>query len=492
MEAILSLDIGTTSMRGVLFSPSGEMITISQRHTCPSFLEQGRVEQDPLIWKEALTEILTEIAGRPEIHILGIGVTAFRSPVFPVSEDGIPLASAIMWQDKRTDALCEELLHHDDTVFRKSGLKITSVFSGVKMLWFRRNRPELHAQAHKYIGVQDYIIYLLTGRYVTDHSLASRTNLFNLETLDWDEELLSVFEVDREHLCDLVAPGSICGTLGEPYLGILNSSVSIPVISAGGDQQCAALGLGLIAPGNIVVNTGTGSYVIACSDHPVIDEDKRLFCNVGAIPGRYIIEAGTLASGTIYRWLSEELYEALPEGEPVFRRIDREIMDSVPGSHGVVCLPHPTGRGAPYWDPGAKGVFFGLSLATKRGDIARSILEGIVVETAENIDLIDELGIPAETVSVAGGMTRFDLYNQMQADGFSMPVTRYDNLEATAVGAWMSTAVTIGLYGSYEAAFSRYAGHTKSRTYQPGPEGVKVFRELKEKKKRLYDAIKGL
>ncbi len=489
MEAILSLDIGTTSMRGVLFSLTGEVISLSQKHTSPVFLPDGRVEQEPECWKQALYDIFEEIASGNTARIIGVSVTAFRSPVFPITVEGVPLAPAIMWQDRRTDTLCESLKEHEDRVFRKSGLKITSVFSGVKMMWYKQNRPDLRDRTEKLIGVQEYIIYLLTGEFVTDHSLASRTNLFNLETLSWDDELLEIFGIEREELCRLVPPGAVCGPLTSPMKELLGSEESIPVISAGGDQQCASLGLGLIHEGDLVVNTGTGSYVLAYSDKPIIDSERRIFCNVGAIPGTYIIEASTLASGTIYRWLSEELYDEIPGGESLFKRIDREILESVIGSHGVIHLPHLTGRGAPYWNSDAKGVFYGISLATKRGDLARSVLEAIAIEISENIDLIEAMNDPVDRVSIAGGMTKFDLFNQIQADTYDKQVIHHENQEATAVGAWISAAVTLGIYDSYQKAFATYCGDSSTTVYTPEEASTWLYQELKKEKQRLYTAL---
>ncbi len=492
MAVTIALDIGTTSMRGVLFDRQGGILHTVSRQTSPRFIDQVRIEQDPRQWRSALSEILQECSTHVRSHALvpeALSVTSFRSPVFPIDREGRPLANAIMWQDRRTNAMCDELEDQQSLVFSKTGLRITSVFSGIKMRWFYRHRPELLPQVHKFIGVHEYILYLLTGSLVTDHSVASRSNLFDLHSLQYDDELLGIFGVDREHLCEVIPPGAVAGLC---TTDLIEQRVfdGLPVISAGGDQQCAALGLGVVKPGVMEANTGTGSYVIGFADRPMIDPEQRIFCNVGAIPGTYIMEAGILASGTIYRWFGEQFYDLLPGEQSVFARIDQEISASAPGANGVVMLPYLTGSGAPRWDPDATGMFYHLNLSTGRGDLARSILEGIAVEIAENITLMEQFIGRAHCISVAGGMTKFDLYNRIQAAVYELPVIRYASNEATAIGAWLSAGVTLGHFSDHEQAFDAYLAGTSATRFTPDEQWSGIYRGLRRKKERLYRALK--
>lgn len=513
MEGILTLDVGTSSMRGIIFSTQGQIITASQIPTSPRFLNNGRVEQHPHVWRDALYAILKELSSvirDKHIEIQAVSLTSFRSPVFPVDEQGEPLADALMWQDRRTQYLCDRLntehgLHEQDWVFEKTGLIVSPVFSGIKMLWFQENYPELSSRTRKYLGVHEYILYLLTGSWSTDHSVASRSNLFNLHTLDWDDELLKLFSVDRSLLCDLFPPGTSCGGIRDAVSREYSLPQGTPVICAGGDQQSAALGLGIIRPGVIEANTGTGSYIIGSSDKPVIDPQKRIFCNVSAIPDTYILEAGILTSGTVYRWFSEQFYDPLYEGENVFPRVDREIQQSPPGSNGVIALPHFEGAGAPKWNTDAAGLFFNINLSTTRGDMARAVLEGIAMEISENADLIQAFTGEAEYISASGGMTKFPEYNHMQADICGKPVIRYKNSEATSIGAWMNAAVHLGVFSNYADAFAAAVGREAPggavseaaedsggdsyTLYSPNPERFSMYRELKRRKEALYHAL---
>ena len=481
---ILSLDAGTTSMRGILYNDKGYGRFTSQHSTSPRFPDTIRVEQDPLVWKEALLRILSETAAflnETGETLEGITLTAFRSPVFPADREGNALLPAIMWQDRRTDDLCREMAAESSRIYRSTGLPLTSVFSAVKMLWIRKNHPELRDKTWKMAGVYDYIIFLLTGKFVTDQSVASRFNLYNLKNRKWDPELLRLFGITENLLPDVVAPGSICGKLCSETAGQTGLASGTPVITGGGDQQCAALGLGIIESGKVAVNTGTGAYVIGLSDNPVPDPEQRIFNNLSAIPGKYILEANMLTAGTIYRWFSETFMDPTMDAKTRFSTIDREIAASPAGSNGVLLIPHFKGTGQ---DAGMKGAFLNLDLNTSRGDMARSVLEGIALELNAQLQRIEAMAGTLTGVSVSGGMTRFPLYNQIQADIYGKTVTAWGDGEATALGAWMNGMMGLEKASSYNEIWNSL-DHTGKKQFIPDPENREVYKDLEAQKLRF-------
>ena len=312
MKGIITIDVGTTSMRAILYDTAGQILHIHQQENAPEFFVDGRVEQAPQAWESILTASLkacADAAHEKNVEPLCISVTAQRSSVIPVDADGTPLHPAIMWQDRRTADMTAAMEVHNPLVYGKTGLKISPVFSAIKMAWFRENRPDIWQKAHKMIGIQDWVLYLLSGRFVTDHTFGSRTNLFDLKRRCWDDDLLALFGVEKRMLCDLVPPGAIVGGVTKALSAATGIVAGLPVVSAGGDQQCAALGLGLFSRQRAVSNTGTGSYLIGHADHPVFDEHMRLVCNVSAVPDAYIVEAAVLTSGAVYRWFHEAFYD---------------------------------------------------------------------------------------------------------------------------------------------------------------------------------------
>lgn len=481
-------------MKAVLFDDRGGILHAGSRGTRPDYLEDQRVELDARKLRVALHALLGEASGylrEAGLRLTAITLTAQRSSVVPVDANGDALSPIIMWHDKRTAPLCDRLREHEDRVFALSGMTISPVYSAVKMAWIRENWPEIYRKTHKMMGIQDVALHTLCGRFVTDHSLASSTNLLNLHTCQWDPELLAIFNVERKHLCDLIAPGEICGRTGETLFQETGIPCGVPVISAGGDQQCGALGQGVFSPGRINCTTGTGSYLLAFAESPVIDDEKRFVCKVGAIPGTYCLEAGIFTTGTVYRWFREEFYKEIDPAEG-FDTINREAAASPPGANGVLMLPHFEGSGAPHWNPSDRGCFYNMGLATTRGDLARAILEAIVMETRANIKLFRRFVGPLERISVAGGMTAFPFYNQLQADIFGAAVVRYPIVEATALGAWISAAVTCGLHTDYGAAFRSAQQRGREEAFTPDTAQGDRYDALCARREALYQALHAL
>lgn len=495
MDSIMTIDIGSTSMRAILHDAHGAVIHKCRRSTVPDYKSGGtRVELNAQTFVENLLSLVKESSDYCRDNSLSpvaISVTSQRSSVVPVDSHGDPLTPFIMWHDKRTVPLCKELAHYEDSVYGLTGLRISPVLSAVKMTWLRREEPEVYGKTAKLLGIHDLALYTLCGEFVTDHSLASNTNLLNLNTCQWDQELLRIFSVDRAHLCDLVPPGSVCGKTTVDVQHKTGIAQGTPVISAGGDQQCAALGLGVISEGKLKCTTGTGSYLVAHVDAPVIDEQKRFLCKIGSIPGSYNLEAGMLTTGTVYRWFLEQFYGGQAGGAEI-EAANQEVLASPPGANGILMLPYFEGSGAPYWNPNDTGVFHGLKLSTTRADMARSVLEGIVMGMAENVALFREKLGKVSQICVSGGMTQFDAYNQLQADVYGSKVALYANRESTSLGAWISAAVTCGMYSSYDEAFRVVQPEGSERIFSPDSQTNQFYAELSQRRNKLYQLSQSL
>jgi len=492
---IITIDIGTTSTRAILYDSRGVQLFLSRRDSQPTYCLDGKVEQETDSWSTIVPSLLAdcaESAASLGIEPACIALTSLRSAVIPVDRQGTPLHPAIMWQDLRTEGLCGEMSCDDAEVYSICGMRITPVMSAVKIRWFRENAPDIFRNTWKMVGVHDFVLHILTGNFVTDPSLASRTNLLNLAKMDWDEELLALFGIPRSMLCEMLPPGSVAGTLLPSVALATGLPEGLPVVSAGGDQQCAALGLGLTASDRIVANTGTGSYLLAHSPRPVFDPGMRVFCNASAIKGSYVVEAGMPASGVVYRWFGEKFYgsEAGQAGACAdYSLVNTEVEASPRGAKGILFLPHFKGSGAPHFNPGAKGTFHNLDLNSGRGDLGRAILEGIVAEMADNLELLEQLTRKVDWVNSSGGLTRFALFNRIQADMFGRRVKRAEHGEATALGAWIQGAAAVGLYDSvYTAAKAAETG-LPTEEYLPDPGAGEFYSKLRAARTGLYDSL---
>ena len=262
---ILVIDIGTSSMRGILYRKDGKKLYVKQVKYQPTYHADGGVEQEPHDFEKALVSIADTYAKGLEVDGAEIGavvITSQRSSIIPLDKDGKPVHSAIMWQDTRNKEICKRLEVENKRIIELSGAKVNCVFSGGKMSWFKSEYPEKYKKTSRFVNIPEYLIHLMTGKYVTDYTYGSRSNLMNIRTCQWDEDLLDLFGIDKEQLCELHMPGEICGYIQREFANLTGIKEGIPVISAGGDQQCGAVGHGVFKSGSCSVTTGTGAYLI--------------------------------------------------------------------------------------------------------------------------------------------------------------------------------------------------------------------------------------
>lgn len=493
MEHIIILDIGTSSMRATLYGADGASIYSSAYEYHSEYLQDARVEQDPATWLRAAVSTLGKVGSylrEKNLSAEAVAVTSQRSSLIPVAADGEALCSAIMWQDKRTIGECEILQKEYglSALYHKTGLRINPYFVLPKIMWLRRNLPDLYRKAARFVGVQDYVAHHLTGEFVTDWTQASRTMLMNIRDFQWDPDLLSIAEIGADRLPGLVAPGSAIGGITKQFARDTGISEGTPVILCGGDQQNAMVGLGVVRPGLAEANTGTGSFVLSYAERPVFDEDCRVLCQASAIAGKWVAEAGIFNTGAIYRWFKEQFCADFQSSEAPYPLMDREAAGSPEGSNGVMLLPHFQGSAAPYWNPMAKGMFFNLSLGTSRADMMRSILEGISLEIFDNLTLIQALSGNIQDVSVAGGMTKSDLFCTIQANVYNKRIVRFCNAEATSLGAAIVAGTQLGAFRDVEEGFRVMTGG-KSICFMPDAARVAVYAHLLERKRKLYEAL---
>ena len=493
MKNIIALDLGTSSMRSILYTDKGKALAAFGHEYHSEYPKPSWVEQDPDTWKKASADVLSQMAAFMKEHghrAEGIAVTSQRSSLIPMDAEGKPLRHAIMWQDKRTIEQCEILKSEYglENLYRLTGLRLNPYFVMPKIRWFRQNEAGLCGRMKKVLGVQDFVVYCLTGEYATDYTQAGRTMLMNIQKFRWEEELLRIAGIGEEQLPRLVPPGTAVGKLTPEFASLTGLPSGLPVVISGGDQQNAAVALGVTAPGMAEANTGTGSFVLAYAEKAEFDPSGRVLVQASAMAGKWVIEAGIFNTGSIYRWFKEQYCPDLAALPKPYVKMDEEAAAAGPGSHGVVMIPHFEGSAAPYWNPMAKGLFFNLSLGTTRGDMNRAILEGISMEINGCLELIQNLTGSLTAVNVAGGMVKSDLFCQIQADFYDKPVIRFENNEASSLGASIVAAPALGLHGSLEEAIKAMSPKV-DKVFQPEPNDKPLVQKLMAAKKKLYTAL---
>ncbi|HMF75907.1 MAG TPA: glycerol kinase GlpK [Bryobacteraceae bacterium] len=453
LKYILALDQGTTSSRAVLLGHDGQVHGLAQRSFKQIFPKPGWVEHDPVeIWSSQFgvaNEALAQVDARAQ-DVAAIGITNQReTTIIWDRQTGDPIYNAIVWQDRRTAGFCDRLREagHEETIRQKTGLVIDAYFSGSKIRWLLDNVPGARERAQRgglaFGTVDSWLIWKLTGgaRHVTDVTNASRTMLFNLHTLAWDEDLLGLLDIPTSLLPEVASSSEVVGKT----TGVLDG---IPIAGIAGDQHAALFGQMCMHPGMVKCTYGTGSFMLLnTGEKPVVSKNKLLTTIAWQLKGRtfYALEGSVFIAGAVVQWLRDEL-QIIRTAEEI-----EELAASVPDAAGVYFVPAFSGLGAPHWDPYARGTIVGLTRGTNRAHIARAALEGISFQTADIIEAMEtDSGVPLRELRVDGGAARNNLLMQIQADSLGVPVTRPANPETTVLGATYLAGLAVGYWSDQE------------------------------------------
>lgn len=482
--SILVLDVGTTSMRGILYDNKGSKLAVHQVKNHPEFRGDGIVSESPSDWSENTYEIVREILKNKYAgELSAIAVTSQRSSIIPVDSDGKPLMDTIMWQDVRNKKICRALESKNGELFKKTGSRVNTVFSGSKMTWVRKECPDIYDKVHKFANFPEYIMHLMTGGWNSDYTYASRSGLMNIHTKAFDDELLELYEVNREHLCELHEPGTIVGKTNADFAQKTGCPEGIPVITAGGDQQCAAIGQGVTTAGDVSIVTGTGGFIIAACDSIPGNLTDNVIINCSSIAGKYVIEANVLACSAAFDWFAHEIY-GMDNIDYAFTEAELEKEANITD---CLVIPYFKGRGAPDWNAGAKAMFADITLATRRSEMFKSMLESIFMELGNHISAFSDY-VPLKNIYISGGMTASQALVRLQADVYGKKVTIGSDAEATARGAFLVSLVSLGLYPDLNTAFNE-TSEQKSVTIEPDLEKSALYEIKRQRMNRLYRQV---
>ena len=485
---VLVLDIGTSSMRGILFKENGKKLFITQKSYRLINKKGGIVEQEVLVLKDALYYVVDKVvkeAKRISEEIDVISVTGQRSSIIVVDENGQPLCNSIMWQDVRNSEVCDKLLSKNDTIFEKSGCGVNTIFSGSKIRWMREEEKKIYEKTYKVLNIPSYIMYLMTGEYITDYTYGSRTNLMNIKECKWDLELLDIFNIERKHLCDLKKPGSIIGKNKKEFFINTGIKEGTNVISAGGDQQCGAIGQGVYKEGQLSIVVGTGAFLVTSCDKVPYNITNDVICNASSVSGKYIIESNVLTCCSAFNWFCKNFYN---NDNIDYELINKELESVYMENGECLVLPYFQGRSTPDWNSKAQAVFSNISLATKRQDILKGILEGVFIEINNNIQRLKKY-VDIKHIYVSGGLTKSSLINQMQADVYGVPIYIMEECESTALGALIVTLYNLGIYNTIDEAFEIINKNRNVEVYSVNEIKYKEYEKKQKDINELYRKI---
>lgn len=473
MSYILALDQGTTSSRAIIFDKNSRIISVAQKEHAQIFPESGWVEHDPQeIWTNQI-ETATEALSKADLtarDIAAVGITNQRETAVCWNKNtGEPVYNAIVWQDRRTSAFCDEIRkNYGDTIRRKTGLETDAYFSASKISWILRNLKDARAQAENgdllFGTIDSWLLWKFTfGKaHITDVSNASRTMLFNIQTLCWDDELLKIFDVPRQILPKVCASSEIYGEIETP-----NRLKGIKIAGIAGDQQAALFGQLCLEKGSTKNTYGTGCFMLQHTGAQPIPSENNLLTTVAWQIGdetEYAVEGSVFIGGAVVQWLRDAL-EIIETSGAV-----EALANSVRDNGGVYFVPAFAGLGAPHWKQNARGLLIGLTRGTGKAHIARAALESICFQTADLLEAMQkDSGIALQELKVDGGATANDSLLQFQADVLQIPVVRPEIVETTALGAAYLAGLAAGVWHSKNELKSRTLNN-KTFTPQMPPE----------------------
>lgn len=489
-----ALDLGTSGTRTMIFDVKGKLVSSDYKEWQSFYPSPIMVEQKAEMWWDSLKTTMAGAISKGNIdpkNIKSVAVTNQRETIVPIDKDGKSLHNAIVWQDRRTSKECEFIREKigAEKIYKKTGLTIDPYFSGSKILWIKNNKPEIYQNTHKFLLVHDYIVNQLTGQWITDYSNASRTMLFDINELKWSDDIAGDLGLDLDKMPEAMPSGKAVGNV-KP--GVCALDPTTQVVTGGGDQQCAALGVGVTMPGRIKCTTGTGSFILGFLQEPKFDPKTRVLCSCHTVPGAWVQEASIFTSGSALRWIRDRMcYEEVCQADE--KEVDPyQIMDEMAekspiGSDGLILVPHFVGAGAPHWNPDARAIIAGLALGHKRRDIIRSVLEGVAFEVRKNIEVFQELGTPIKEMRVTGGGARSNIWSQIMADVLNITCARGENEESTAVGAAILASYGIGDYEDISKAAESLVNISKRWT--PEAKAVKKYEYIYDISKEIYNSF---
>ena len=448
---ILAIDAGTTSSRAILFDKNAEVVEIAQYEFDQIFPKEGWVEHDALEILNTQLRAIRDVINNSKIdpnNIDSVGITNQReTTVIWNKKTGKPVFNAIVWQDRRTASFCDDLKKNNKTelIQNKTGLVIDAYFSGTKIKWILDSDPKIRSQANNgellFGTIDTWLIWNLTNgqSHITDPSNASRTLLYNIKKDCWDDELLSLFDIPKNILPDIVDSSSIFAHIDAKIFG-----AKIPISGIAGDQQAALFGQLCIDEGDIKNTYGTGCFCMMNTGKTFVKSNNKMLSTIAwRIDGEltYALEGSVFVAGALIQWLRDKLGIIKNASEV------ENLANTVDNNGGVTFIPALSGLAAPYWDPYAQGTIFGITRGTENGHIARAALESIALRTRDIIiEMEKDAGIKFSSLKVDGGASNNNLLMQIQSDLLNTNVVRPKTTETTALGVAFLAGLATGFW----------------------------------------------
>ncbi|MBC7227120.1 MAG: xylulokinase [Thermoflexales bacterium] len=488
MAFFMGIDVSTTATKALLIDPDGRVVGVASSEYSYETPRPMWTEQHPHLWWQATVASIRQVLAESGVNpadVQGVGLTGQMHGLVLLDEKGQVLRPAILWNDQRTAAECDEIRARlgKERLIRITGNDALTGFTAPKILWVRNNEPEIYARARHILLPKDYIRYRLTGEYAIDKADGAGTILFDLKTRDWSREVLEALAIDPFWLPPTFEGPEITGRITAEAAAETGLKAGTPVMAGGGDQSAQAVGVGAVEPGVVALTLGTSGVVFASTQEPFIEPEGRLHAFCHAVPGRWHLMGVMLSAGGSLRWYRDTVAPGTD-----FDTLLAPAATVPPGSEGLLYLPYLTGERTPYPDPLARGAFVGLTVRHSLAHMTRAVLEGVAFGLRDSFELMKAVGLAEITqVRASGGGARSPLWRQILADVLGVELVTVNTTEGAAYGAALLAATGAGAFGSVVEACSAVIRITGSTV--PGP-ATEVYQRAYPTYRSLYPALR--
>lgn len=499
MKYTMGIDIGTSSTKTVLFDIEGNIISISSSNYPLYQPHNGWAEQEPEDWWNAVCKTSREVIANSGIDvndIKGIGLSGQMHGLVMLDKDGEVLTRSIIWSDQRTDKECIKITEKigRDNLINITGSPASTGFTVAKILWVKKNLPEIYKKCHHILLPKDYIRYKLTGDFATDVSDASGMQVFDINKRAWSYEILNKLDIDSSLLGKVYESQEVTGKVSKEASLITMIAQGTKVVGGAGDNAATAVGTGTIKDGDAFTTIGTSGVVYAHTSSPEIDQKGRMHTFCSAVPGQWHVMGVTQAAGFSLEWFKENIYCEDIEKDNFYNIIDRDSKKVKIGSEKLIYLPYLMGERTPHLDPHARGVIFGLSGIHTKAHILRAFMEGVGFSLKDCMEIINENNININSMILCGGGSKSKVWHQMLADLFYCPVSTIKLDHSAASGVAILAGVGSGLFKNIEEGTKLFIKKDLEKQYNidDSKEYDKYYNIYKELYKNLKNSFKKL
>lgn len=494
---LAGIDIGTTGARCTIFDLNGAIIANEYSEYGSIYPKPGWVEQDLdemiAVTFEASQAAIAKSGIRPE-EIASIGFSTQRSVTVPVYEDGRKVRPMISWQDARTNAEVEDMLKLIDaeSYYAISGMPMGTTWNVTKMLWMRKNEPDLYEKTYKFVQVQDAVLKAFGAEdFYTDTSDMSMYGLWDVANLQWSNKLLDLFDFTPDMMGKPVNPGTKVAEVSSEIAAKTGFAVGTPICVGAGDQNCGAVGMGAVKGGMVTVNLGTGGLIALSADRYIPGFGGMMISN-HAVPGMWQMEGLSNASGSAYRWFRDvfgvfEKEKEKSDGRDAYDHLNDLAAQAIPGSKGLLFMPYLGTAATPRWNANARASYIGMSFAHGRPEMARATMEGVALEMRDIMEGWLQAGVEITTLRLGGGVTKSAVWNQIQADVYGRPVQTLKVGESTVLGAAILGGVGAGVFDTIEEATDKMVAVTN--TIEPNMANHRIYEEMYDAYSKAYEGL---